>query len=58
MDDPSTEFTKTSRPQKTALDGKSDPNMAEFVKMLARICAKRDYTKFLQDKIAKEGAES
>lgn len=57
MDDPSTEFSKTSRPQNKALAEITDPNMAVFVKMLARICAKRDYNRLLQDKNSKEGAE-
>lgn len=57
MDDPSTEFQKISRPKNKALAEETDPKMVEFVKMLARICAKRDYNKFLQDKKSKEGAE-
>lgn len=57
MDDPSDEFKKISRPQNKALAQETDPKMVEFVKMLARICAKRDYNKLLQDKISKEGAE-
>lgn len=57
MDDPSSDFQKTSRPRGTALDGDLNPKLAEMVKFLARICAKRDYNKLLQDKISKEGAE-
>lgn len=57
MDDPSSEFKKTSRPPVTALDAALNPKLAEMVKFLARICAKRDYNKLLQDKNSNEGAE-
>lgn len=57
MDDPSTEFTKTSRPADKALDNALNPKIVEMVKLLARICAKRDYNKFLQDRNSQEGAE-
>lgn len=48
MDDISPEFN-TSKPLEQKAEDELNPQIAEFVKFLARISAKRDYNRFIQD---------
>lgn len=57
MSDPSNEFETVSRPKNKALEDGLDPKLVDFVKMLARFCAKRDYNKIISAKKPEEGAE-
>lgn len=56
MDDISPDFNKKQRLTNKAEDD-LNPQIVELVKLLARICAKRDYNKLLLAKKTQEGAE-
>lgn len=56
MDDISPDFNQKQRLINKAEDG-LNPEIVELVKLLARICAKRDYNKLLLAKKTQEGAE-
>jgi hypothetical protein len=56
MDDISPDFNKKQRLGEKAKDD-LNPEIVELVKLLARICAKRDYNKLLLAKKSQEGAE-
>lgn len=56
MDDISPDFNKNKRLGEKAKDD-LNPEIVELVKLLARICAKRDYNKLLLAKKTQEGAE-
>lgn len=56
MDDISPDFNKNQRLGEKAKDD-LNPEIVELVKLLARICAKRDYNKLLLAKKMQEGAE-
>lgn len=56
MDDISPDFNQKQRLTNKAEDD-LNPEIVELVKLLARICAKRDYNKLLLAKKTQEGAE-
>jgi len=56
MDDISPEFN-TKKPLEQKAEDELDPQIVELVKLLARICAKRDYNRLLTIKKMQEGAE-
>lgn len=56
MDDISSNFREKNR-LSNKVEDELNPEIVELVKLLARICAKRDYNKLLIAKNKEEGAE-
>jgi hypothetical protein len=56
MDDISPDFN-TSKPLEQKAEDELNPQIVELVKLLARICAKRDYNRLLTIQKMQEGAE-
>jgi hypothetical protein len=56
MDDISPDFNQKQRLKRKTIED-FDPRIVEFVKLLARACAKRDYNRFIQEQNKPKGDE-